>query len=34
MGKLLNRLFEDQLDGKFETKEEGLERAKELADLD
>ncbi|MBC2604402.1 CCA tRNA nucleotidyltransferase [Puniceicoccus vermicola] len=34
MGKLLKRLFEDQLDGKFETKDEGLERAKELADLD
>lgn len=31
MGQLLDRLFEDQLDGKFSNREEGLTRAKHIA---
>lgn len=30
MGKLLKQLFEEQLDGRFTTKDEGMERAREI----
>ncbi len=33
MGKLLKLLFEEQIDGKFATKEEGVSRARELLNL-
>ncbi len=31
MGRILRQLFEDQLDGKFTSREEGLDRAREIA---